>query len=179
MGYRLLTSFSPSPVDRKLSTRMLTSFEAISMLAGRSRKGPGSGKSGSGEAQQTNSINRRILIIEDDPLHRELYVTLLEALGHTVIVATDGEAGLALAHSEQPDVIICDVLLPKVGGVEVVRKLKADPFLREIPVIAVTCLDAAGDDNRLQTAGFDGYIPKPIEPRTFTRQIFRFLPTMH
>jgi CheY-like chemotaxis protein len=149
------------------------------VLAGLSRKGPGPGKSGNRKAKQTNFINRRILIIEDDPFSVELYTTLLEALGHTVISATDGEAGLAMARSEQPDVIICDVLLPKVEGIEVVHKLKADPFLKEIPIIAVTCLDSARDSDRMQAAGFDGYIPKPIEPRTFTRQIFRFLPTVH
>ncbi len=178
MGCRLLTSSFPS-VDRKLSTRMLTGLEAISLRASRSRKGPGPGKSGPGKAKQTNSINRRILIIEDDPLHLELYTTLLESIGHTVISAADGESGLAMAHSGHPDVIICDVLLPKVGGIEVVQKIKSDPFLREIPIIAVTCLDSAWDANRMHAAGFDGYISKPIEPRTFTQQIFRFLPAVN
>ena len=124
-------------------------------------------------------IPLEILIIEDDPFSLELYTILLEASGYTTLPAADGEKGLAIARREQPDLIICDVILPKLGGCEVVRKLKADPVLRQVPVVAVTALDSRGDRDRLLSAGFDGYIAKPIEAETFTRQIVSFLPKVH
>jgi CheY-like chemotaxis protein len=88
-----------------------------------------------------------------------------------MLPAADGEQGLAMARREQPDLIICDVVLPEMGGCEVVRHLKSDPVLRQVPISAVTVLDERGDSERLLAAGFDGYLAKPIEPEVFVEQI--------
>jgi diguanylate cyclase (GGDEF)-like protein/PAS domain S-box-containing protein len=106
----------------------------------------------------------------------ELMVYLLNAFGYTPLMAHDGEEGVATARRELPDLIICDVHLPKLDGYGVVAQLKQDPALRPIPALAVTALAMVGDRERLLAAGFDGYIGKPIEPDTFVTQIESFLP---
>jgi diguanylate cyclase (GGDEF)-like protein/PAS domain S-box-containing protein len=106
----------------------------------------------------------------------ELMVYLLRAFGYTPLTATDGEAGVLAARRELPDLIICDVHLPKLDGYGVVAALKGDPLIRHIPALAVTALAMVGDRERLLQAGFDGYIGKPIEPDTFVTQIESFLP---
>jgi len=121
-------------------------------------------------------VSARILIIEDNPTNMELMVYLLRAFGYTPLSASDGEAGVAAARSERPDLIICDVHLPKLDGYGVIAALKADPELQHTPALAVTALAMVGDRERLLSAGFDGYIGKPIEPDTFVEQIEAFLP---
>ncbi|CAN7454472.1 EAL domain-containing protein [Pseudoduganella sp. LjRoot289] len=121
-------------------------------------------------------MSARILIIEDNPTNMELMVYLLNAFGYTPLMAHDGEEGVAAARRERPDLIICDVHLPKLDGYGVVAQLKQDPALRPIPTLAVTALAMVGDRERLLAAGFDGYIGKPIEPDTFVAQIESFLP---
>ncbi|OFA01224.1 EAL domain-containing protein [Duganella phyllosphaerae] len=120
-------------------------------------------------------MSARILIIEDNATNMELMVYLLRAFGYTPLSASDGEAGVEAARREQPDLIICDVHLPKLDGYGVVAALKADPATREIPALAVTALAMVGDRERLLEAGFDSYIGKPIEPDTFVKQIESFL----
>jgi len=146
------------------------------LLAGLGGDDPGLAKAGKHYPEQTTQSGRRILIIEDDPFSLELYTILLEAAGYATLPAANGEEGLDAARREQPDLIICDVRLPKMGGCEVVGYLKSDPVLSQVPIIAVTALDSVGDRERLITAGFDGYIAKPIVAETFTRQIVNFLP---
>jgi diguanylate cyclase (GGDEF)-like protein/PAS domain S-box-containing protein len=121
-------------------------------------------------------VSARILIIEDNPTNMELMVYLLRAFGYTPLAASDGEEGVAAARRERPDLIICDVHLPKLDGYGVVAALKADPVTAAIPALAVTALAMVGDRERLLAAGFDGYIGKPIEPDTFVTQIESFLP---
>ncbi|QGZ42038.1 PAS domain S-box-containing protein/diguanylate cyclase (GGDEF)-like protein [Pseudoduganella flava] len=121
-------------------------------------------------------MSARILIIEDNPTNMELMVYLLRAFGYTPLTASDGEEGVAAAQREQPDLIICDVHLPKLDGYGVVAALKADPATQRIPALAVTALAMVGDRERLLAAGFDGYIGKPIEPDSFVTQIESFLP---
>ena len=120
-------------------------------------------------------MSARILIIEDNATNMELMVYLLRAFGYTPLSASDGEAGVEAARREQPDLIICDVHLPKLDGYGVVAALKADPATRDIPALAVTALAMVGDRERLLEAGFDSYIGKPIEPDTFVKQIESFL----
>ncbi|RZA15831.1 MAG: response regulator, partial [Proteobacteria bacterium] len=116
-------------------------------------------------------MSARILIIEDNATNMELMVYLLRAFGYTPLSASDGDAGVEAARREQPDLIICDVHLPKLDGYGVVAALKADPATRDIPALAVTALAMVGDRERLLEAGFDSYIGKPIEPDTFVKQI--------
>jgi diguanylate cyclase (GGDEF)-like protein/PAS domain S-box-containing protein len=120
-------------------------------------------------------VSARILIIEDNATNMELMVYLLRAFGYTPLSASDGEAGVAAAQRELPDLIICDVHLPKLDGYGVVAALKADERVRHIPALAVTALAMVGDREKLLEAGFDGYIGKPIEPDTFVAQIESFL----
>lgn len=118
----------------------------------------------------------RILVIEDNPPSRELAVYLLEEFGYTVFCADDGEVGLKKARSDSPDLIVCDIQLPKLDGYDVVRQLKEDRDLKNIPIVAVSALAMVGDRSRILSAGFEGYITKPIEPDTFVEEIAHFLP---
>jgi CheY-like chemotaxis protein len=117
----------------------------------------------------------RILIIEDNPTNLELMTYLLMAFGHTVLTATDGEAGVAAAHREGPDLIVCDVHLPKLDGYGVAEQLKRHPALSAIPLVAVTALAMVGDRDKVLAAGFDGYLAKPIVPETFVQEVEAFL----
>lgn len=117
-----------------------------------------------------------ILIIEDNPTNMELMVYLLKAFGHTVFEATEGETGLATAHSKSPDLVLSDLQMPGMDGYEVVRRIKLDPSLNTVPVIAITAYAMVGDRDRVLAAGFDGYIPKPINPESFVGQVEAFLP---
>ena len=118
----------------------------------------------------------RILIIEDNATNMELIAYLLTAFGHSPLMAFDGESGVRLAGETVPDLILCDVHLPKLDGYGVVQALKRDPRLCKIPVLAVTALAMVGDRERLMEAGFDGYIGKPIEPEQFVAELEPFLP---
>lgn len=122
-------------------------------------------------------MSARILIIEDNATNMELMRYLLQAFGHVALSASDGRQGLIVARYELPDLIICDIHLPKLDGFGVVRKLKDDLCTQTLPVIAVTAQAMVGDRDKLLKAGFDGYIGKPIEPESFVAQVDAFLPT--
>lgn len=117
----------------------------------------------------------RILVIEDNATNLELMVYLLRAFGHQVLEARDGEEGVAIAAGDRPDLVICDIAMPKLDGMGVCRVLKSDPELRDIPLVAVTASAMVGDRKRIFAAGFDGYIPKPIDPETFVARIEEYL----
>ena len=104
----------------------------------------------------------KVLIIEDNPANMRLAVFLLESAGHSVLGATDAEAGLTLAREEHPDLILMDIQLPGMDGLEATALLKRDKATRAIPVIALTALAMKGDEERIRAAGCDGYIAKPI-----------------
>ena len=113
----------------------------------------------------------KILIVEDNPTNMTLATFLVQSVGHTVISATDAEAGLTLAHAEQPDLILMDIQLPGMDGLEATTLLKADPATRAIPVIALTALAMKGDEERIRAAGCDGYIAKPMRYQEFLAAI--------
>jgi CheY-like chemotaxis protein len=117
----------------------------------------------------------RILVIEDNPANMELVRYVLEAFGYVVIEAIDGETGLELARAEPPDLVICDLELPGIDGIEVAKQLQAHPALARVPLVAVTAFAMVGDRERLLAAGFDGYISKPLDPQTFVPQIAAFI----
>lgn len=118
----------------------------------------------------------RILILEDNPANLELMRYLLGAFGYTPLYARNGKSGLELARREALDLILCDVQMPEMSGYDVVRHLKGAPETRSIPVIAVTAFAMVGDREKMLSAGFDGYISKPIMPETFIREMEVFLP---
>ena len=108
-----------------------------------------------------------VLVVEDNPANMTLAVFLLESAGHTVLSATNAEAGLTLAREEQPDLILMDIQLPGMDGLEATRLLKQDDATRGIPVIALTALAMKGDEERIRAAGCDGYIAKPLAYKDF------------
>ena len=109
----------------------------------------------------------RVLIVEDNPTNMTLAVFLLQSAGHTVLSATDAEAGLTLARDEQPNLILMDIQLPGMDGLQATALLKGEKATRGIPVIALTALAMKGDEERIRAAGCDGYIAKPIRYRHF------------
>ena len=109
----------------------------------------------------------RILIVEDNPDNMFLTVMLLQSAGYTVLSATDAEAGLTLARAELPDLILMDIQLPGMDGLEATALLKSDVVTRAIPVIALTALAMKGDEERIRAAGCDGYIAKPMGVQDF------------
>lgn len=108
-----------------------------------------------------------VLIIEDNRANMTLATFLLESAGHKVLSATDAEAGLALARAQLPDLILMDIQLPGMDGLEATTLLKQDAATRAIPVIALTALAMKGDEERILAAGCDGYIAKPIRYQEF------------
>ena len=108
-----------------------------------------------------------ILVVEDNPANLELVAFLLDSAGHVVISAPDAEAGLTLARSEQPALILMDIQLPGMDGLVATGLLKADEATRDIPVIALTALAMKGDEERIRAAGCDGYIAKPLAYKEF------------
>ena len=117
-----------------------------------------------------------ILIIENNPANMTFAIFLLESAGHTVLSATDAEAGLALAREKQPDVILMDIQLAGMDGLEATGLLKRDEATRAIPVIALTALAMKGDEERIRAAGCDAYIAKPMRYKEFLATIAARLP---
>jgi len=109
----------------------------------------------------------KVLIVEDNPANMTLAVFLLQSVGHAVLSAMDAEAGLTLARDEQPDLILMDIQLPGMDGLEATVLLKRDTTTRAIPVIALTALAMKGDEERIRAAGCDGYIAKPMRYQEF------------
>lgn len=110
-------------------------------------------------------MSKRVLLVEDHEDNRRIVREVLASAGIDIIEAIDGEEGLALARSQFPDLILMDIQLPILDGYEATRKLKADPVLRSIPVIAVTSYALDGDDARAFDAGCVAYVTKPFSPR--------------
>ena len=113
----------------------------------------------------------KILIVEDNPANMKLAVFLVQSAGHTVLCATDGEAGLTLARNELPNLILMDIQLPGIDGLDAIGLLKRDDATRAIPVIALTALAMKGDEERIRAAGCDDYIAKPMDYKDFLASI--------
>jgi two-component system cell cycle response regulator DivK len=111
-----------------------------------------------------------VLVVEDNAANMKLVKFLLESAGHTVVSATDAETGLTFAR-DGPDLILMDIQLPGMDGLEATALLKADDATRAIPVIALTALAMKGDEERIRAAGCDGYIAKPLAYREFLATI--------
>ena len=118
---------------------------------------------------------KKILIVEDVDLNIELLTQLLED-DYTLAIAKDGEQGVVLAGKMQPDLILMDVQIPVLDGYEVTRRLKADPVLRAIPIIAVTSYALSGDESKARAAGCNGYVSKPYSTRQLLAKIREYVP---
>jgi two-component system cell cycle response regulator DivK len=113
----------------------------------------------------------KVLIVEDNSANMTLAIFLLQSAGHAVLSARDAEAGLTLARDEQPDLILMDIQLPGIDGLQATALLKRDDATRAIPVIALTALAMKGDEERIRAAGCDGYIAKPMRYQEFLATI--------
>lgn len=112
-----------------------------------------------------------VLIVEDNVTNMKLSTFLLESVDHTVLAAVNAEAGLAMARETLPDLILMDIQLPGMDGLQATAVLKGDPATRDIPVIALTALAMKGDEERILAAGCDGYIAKPLDYKEFLRRV--------
>jgi len=116
-----------------------------------------------------------VLLIEDNEQNRYLARFLLETHGYAVISAGDGPQGIELAGRIAPQLILLDIQLPTMDGYAVARELRANPALRNIPIVAVTSYAMTGDREKAIAAGCNGYVEKPINPETFVAEIARYL----
>ena len=118
---------------------------------------------------------KRVLVVEDNKTNLYMITFLLGKNGYTVIEARDGKTGVNLAVKEKPDLIIMDIQLPDINGLEATRRIRASAADGDIPIIALTSYAMAGDKEKALEAGCTGYIEKPIKPETFIDQIKKYL----
>ena len=120
---------------------------------------------------------KKVLIVEDNELNMKLFHDLLDAQGYETLQTREGLQALALAREHRPDLILMDIQLPEISGLEVTKWLKEDDELAHIPVVAVTAFAMKGDEERIRAAGCDGYIAKPLAYKEFLATIEARLPT--
>ena len=121
-------------------------------------------------------MSRRILVVEDQVDNQQILRDLLTSVGYEIIEAENGEEALAAAIRERPDLILMDIQLPLLDGYEATRRIKTDPALRAIPIIAVTSYALSGDENKARSAGCDAYVTKPFSPRALLAKIREYVP---
>lgn len=118
---------------------------------------------------------KTVLIVEDNELNMKLFHDLLEARGYRILQSRDGMEALRIAREERPDLILMDIQLPEVSGLEVTKWIKQDEQLRSIPIIAVTAFAMKGDEEKIREGGCEAYIAKPISVANFLETVQRFL----
>jgi two-component system cell cycle response regulator DivK len=116
-----------------------------------------------------------VLVVEDNELNMKLFHDLLEAQGYEVLQTKDGMEALKMARQFHPDLILMDIQLPEVSGIEVTKWLKEDDDLRSIPIVAVTAFAMKGDEEKIREGGCEAYIAKPISVAHFLKTVQRFL----
>jgi two-component system cell cycle response regulator DivK len=122
-------------------------------------------------------MSKTVMIVEDNELNMKLFHDLLEANGYQTIQTRNGTEALALARSRRPDLILMDIQLPEVSGLDVTRWIKEDETIRHIPVIAVTAFAMKGDEERIRAGGCEAYLSKPISVTKFIETVRHFLGT--
>ncbi|WP_169544818.1 MULTISPECIES: response regulator [Sneathiella] len=120
-------------------------------------------------------LKKTVLIVEDNELNMKLFHDLLEAHGYATLQTKDGMEALSLARQHQPDLILMDIQLPEVSGLEVTKWIKEDEDLRSIPIIAVTAFAMKGDEEKIREGGCEAYIAKPISVGNFIETVKGFL----
>ena len=118
---------------------------------------------------------KKVMIVEDNELNMKLFRDLIEASGYETIRTRNGLEALDLAREHRPDLILMDIQLPEVSGLEVTKWLKDDPELKQIPVIAVTAFAMKGDEERIREGGCEAYLSKPISVGKFIETVRHFL----
>jgi len=127
------------------------------------------------QPQPATTAPKRVLIVEDNPLNMKLFSAMISAQGYEVLQAMDGPLGLDMAQRLHPDLIVMDIQLPGLSGLEVTERLKADDATRTIPIIATTAFALRGDEERIRASGCDGYMAKPIAITEFIELIDSFV----
>lgn len=117
---------------------------------------------------------KHVLVVEDNELNLKLFCDLLKAHGYETTQTRDGREVLDLVRAHRPDLIVMDIQLPHISGLEVIRALKSDEELKGIPVLAVTAFATQGDDDRIRDEGADGYVSKPISVMKFIETVRQF-----
>ena len=119
-------------------------------------------------------LDKTVLVVEDNDINMKLLHDVLEVHGYNVLQAKDGMEGWRIAREHRPDLILMDIQLPSISGLEATKRLKADETLKSIPVIAITAFAMAGDKEKFLEGGCDAYIPKPISVPNFLQTVERF-----
>ena len=119
--------------------------------------------------------NKKILVVEDTEDNRQILRDLLGAAGYDMIEANDGAEGVSQAMAHKPDLILMDIQMPVMDGYEATRRIKADPALKAIPIVAVTSYALSGDEDKAKAAGCDAYIAKPYSPRQMLAKVREIL----
>ena len=119
-------------------------------------------------------LDKTVLVVEDNDINMKLLHDVLEVHGYNVLQAKDGMEGWRIAREHRPDLILMDIQLPSISGLEATKRLKADETLKSIPVIAITAFAMAGDKEKFLEGGCDAYIPKPISLPNFLQTVERF-----
>ncbi len=127
------------------------------------------------EKLEMSALPKTVLIVEDNELNMKLFHDLLEAHGYNTIEARTGPEALKLAAEHEPDLILMDIQLPEVSGLEVTKQIKNNAQLADIPVIAVTAFAMKGDEERIRAGGCEDYIAKPISVVSFLEKVKRYL----
>ena len=122
-------------------------------------------------------MTKTVLIVEDNELNMKLFHDLLDAQGYETLQTREGLQALALAREHRPDLILMDIQLPEISGLEVTKWLKEDAELRAIPVVAVTAFAMKGDEERIREGGCEAYLSKPISVGKFIETVRHFLGT--
>ncbi len=120
-------------------------------------------------------MSKTVLIVEDNELNMKLFHDLLEAQGYDTLQTKDGREALQLAREHHPDLVLMDIQLPEVSGLEVTKWIKEDEKLRDIPVIAVTAFAMKGDEEKIRQGGCEAYIAKPISVSEFLETVQKFI----
>ena len=121
-------------------------------------------------------MSKRILVVEDQEDNRRIVRDLLTSVGYEIIEALTGADGVQAAETHVPDLILMDIQLPVIDGYEATRRIRANPALQHVPIIAVTSYALSGDDVKAFEAGCNGYVSKPFSPRALLAKIREFLP---
>src|SRR5438477_7737492 len=121
-------------------------------------------------------MTKRILVVEDQEDNRQILRDLLANAGYEMLEAEDGQQALVSIAKQRPDLILMDIQLPVLDGYEATRRIKADPDLKNIPIIVVTSYALSGDDGKAHAAGCGAYVTKPYSPRQLLAKIKEFLP---
>ena len=122
-----------------------------------------------------NDNGKTVLVVEDNDLNMKLFHDLLEAHGYNILQTKDGMEALRMAREHRPDLILMDIQLPEVSGLEVTKWIKEDDELKSIPVVAVTAFAMKGDEEKIREGGCEAYIAKPISVANFLETVGRFL----